>query len=94
MEITLYTKDGCERCEALKKFLQAHQLTYFEKDIDTQEVVQELVADEYVLQTYCDEDSCIVITPIVKIDGKWVADEFFTDEGINEQLTKNIFAIQ
>ena len=94
MDIILYTKNGCGRCKALKNFLDKNRLEYSEQDIDNQDVAQVLVQDNYILETYCDEESCIVTTPIVKIDGQWVADDFFVDEGINEKLVKKVFQIQ
>jgi glutaredoxin len=93
MDIVLYTKTGCGRCKALKEFLAKTNLEYTEHDIDNQAVAQELVQDNYILETYCDEESCIVITPIVKIDGQWAADKFFVDEGIDEKLAKEVFQI-
>ena len=94
MDIVLYTKTGCGRCKALKEFLAKNKLEYTERDIVNQDVAQELVQDNYILETYCDEESCIVITPIIEIDGQWVADDLFIDEGINEKLAKDVFQIQ
>jgi glutaredoxin len=92
MEIIIYTKHDCERCQALKAFLKKKSLDYTERDIDTEEVVQELVASEYILNNFCDEEQCIVITPIVKLDGKWMDKELFTEEGkFQEGDAKKIF---
>ena len=81
MEIILYTKHACERCEALKSFLQKHSIVFTERDIDNDEVVAELVESTFIIEHFCDEEQCIVVTPIVKLNGLWVAEDFFNENG-------------
>ncbi len=68
-------------------------LLFAEKDIDTDEVVEELLNSSYVIENFCDEDECIVKTPIVKVDGNWMHQEFFDLEGFNEKKSKEIFKV-
>ncbi len=81
MNITLYTKHDCDRCKTIKSFLNEKKIPFMEKDIDSDEVVQELVESEYIIENFCDEHQCIVTTPIVKVDGSWMYKEFFDEEG-------------
>lgn len=91
MDLIIYTKHDCERCAALKTFLEKNKIVYIEKDIDTEEVAQELVQSQYIIENFCDEEKCIVITPIVKIGGTWINDDLFNTEGFNEEKAKGIF---
>lgn len=81
MEIIIYTKRECERCAALKSFLKELSIPYSEKDIDSDEVIQELVQSEYIIDNFCDEHQCVVTTPIVKLNSTWIHQEFFAEDG-------------
>ena len=95
MEIILYTKHACTRCEALKSFLQKHSIEFTEKDIDTSEVVAELVESTFIIENFCDEEQCIVVTPIVKLNGSWVAEDFFDEDGsLRESVVKQKLQIE
>lgn len=95
MKIILYTKHACERCEALKSFLNKYKIQFTEKDIDTDEVVAELVRSTYIIEHFCDDQKCIVITPIVKMNGSWMAGEFFNDDGsLSESNVKKLLHIE
>ena len=93
MDITVYTKENCSRCDALKAFLTKHNIPYKEKNINNQEVVKELLTSEYVIKNFCDESGCIVITPIVKLDGAWMHKEFFDINGFSEIRAVKIFNV-
>ena len=94
MEITVYTKENCNRCEQLKNFLRKNNLSFTEKDITDHEVAYELLKSEYVMKNFCDQRGCIVITPIVRLDGKWMHKEFFDIQGLSENRAKKIFNIE
>lgn len=81
MDVIVYTKRDCERCKTFKSFLIRNNLAFVEKDIDTDEVVQELSESSFIIENFCDEEQCIVITPIIKIEGMWMYKEFFDEEG-------------
>lgn len=91
MDITVYTKDHCDRCDELKAFLKKNKLSYTEKDINEEETIKELLASDYVVNNFCDEKQCIVLTPVVKLDGKWMHKQFFDIKGFNEKRAKKIF---
>ena len=91
MEITVFTKDHCERCDDLKAFLKRNDLPFTEKNIDEQETVKELLGSDYVIKNFCDEKQCVVLTPVVKLDGKWMHKQFFDIKGFNEKRAKKIF---
>ena len=94
MEITIYTKKDCHRCEELKVFLNRHGIQYVEKDVERPEVAQELLKSEYIVKNFCDDKGCIVITPIVNLDGKWMHKEFFDIRGFSERRAKKIFGLE
>ena len=91
MDVIVYTKENCSRCEALKAFLDKHNIPYKEKDTLNQEVTRELLESEYIVEHFCDEKGCIVITPIVKLDGTWMYKEFFDVNGFPERRAMKIF---
>lgn len=91
MDVIVYAKENCSRCEALKAFLDKHNIPYKEKDILNQEVTRELLGSEYIVKHFCDEKGCIVITPIVKLDGTWMYKEFFDVNGFSERRAMKIF---
>ena len=84
LDVTVYTKENCSRCEALKAFLDKQKIPYIEKNILNEEVASELLASEYIRKHFCDEKGCIVITPIIKLDGGWMYKEFFDVNGFSE----------
>ncbi|MHA1266913.1 MAG: glutaredoxin domain-containing protein [Candidatus Helarchaeota archaeon] len=81
IEIVIYTKEDCERCNALKLYLTELNLPFIEKDIDKDEVVQELLRSEFILSNFCDEEQCVVVTPIVKLNGQWKLTDFYDEKG-------------
>ena len=93
MDVTVYTKENCERCEALKNYLDENSIPYIEKNVENPQVGQELLQSEYITNNFCDERGCIVITPIVKIDGTWKHKEFFDANGFSEERARKIFQI-
>lgn len=94
MDVTIYTKQNCDRCKALKAFFEEYAIDHVEKDIELEDVVKELIGSKYVIENFCDAQECIVVTPIVKIDGNWMHKEFFNDDGaFLEDKTKQIFKL-
>ena len=91
MDVTIYTKENCSRCEALKVFLGKQGIPYLEKDIFNEEVASELLASEYIRKHFCGEKGCMVITPIIKLDGSWMYKEFFDVNGFSETRAMKIF---
>ena len=94
MEIIIYTKKDCHRCEELKGFLNRHGIRYVEKDVERPEVVQELLKSEYIVKNFCDDKGCIVITPIVNLNDKWMHKEFFDIHGFSEKRARKIFCLE
>ncbi|MBD3228383.1 MAG: hypothetical protein GF329_09360 [Candidatus Lokiarchaeota archaeon] len=93
MDVTIYTKKDCDRCKAMKEFLNKYDISYTEKDIMNPEVGSELVKNDYITEHFCDENECIVITPVINIDGKWMYKEFFGINGFAEYRAKRFFNI-
>ncbi len=93
MDITIYTKEDCSRCEALKAFFNKHNITYKEKSVLNQEAIGELHTSEYVVKNFCDEKKCVIITPIVNLDGTWMHREFFDVHGFSEKRAMKIFNV-
>ena len=93
MEIIVYTKHDCESCAALKSYLKENQLNFTEKDIETQEVVEELIQSSFIIENFCDENECIEITRIVKIDGNWLEKEIFEEGTLSEGTANVIFKV-
>ena len=91
MNVIVYTKEHCPRCAALLSFLNKNKVQYLEKKIEDELVVKELMTYEYIIKNFCDEKMCIVTTPVVNIDGKWMHKEFFDIEGFNEKKAKKVF---
>ncbi len=93
MKIIIYTKHDCERCKALKTYLDENNIPYLEKDINSEEAIQELLSSEYILKNFCDENQCIVNTPIVKVEEKWMHHEFFDEGGFNKERAEGILKL-
>ncbi|MHA1648703.1 MAG: glutaredoxin family protein [Candidatus Helarchaeota archaeon] len=82
MKIIIYTKHDCERCKALKTYLDENNIPHLEKDINSEEAIQELLSSEY-----------IVNTPIVKVEEKWMHHEFFDEGGFNKERAEGILKL-
>jgi|YelNatPaOPRAMG01_1025707.scaffolds.fasta_scaffold177756_2 glutaredoxin len=94
MEVIVYTKKNCRRCEELKGFLERNVIRYVEEDVEKPEVAKELLKSDYIVKNFCDEEGCIIITPIVNLDGKWMHREFFDLNGFSERRARRIFGLK
>jgi len=47
-----------------------------------------------IIKNFCDEEGCIIITPIVNLDGKWMHREFFDLNGFSERRARRIFGLK
>lgn len=74
MDITLYTRVGCERCDRVKEVLNQHNLSYIEFIID------HTIHREEVVNRFPDAK----ILPIVTIDGTWIGGRDEIIKMINE----------
>ncbi|MHA1379718.1 MAG: glutaredoxin family protein [Candidatus Helarchaeota archaeon] len=89
MDLVIYTKEKCQRCKAMLSFLNKNKLSFTEKNIEDKNVIRKLLKSEYIVNNFCDENLCFVITPVIKLNGKWMHKEFFDVNGLNEKNAKN-----
>lgn len=89
----IITKKDCHRCKELKQWLNEKSIHYVERDIDNEEFVHQLLNDENFLQTFCDEDGCIVNTPVVIHKGKYWFKELWGISGLRIKEAKNLFDV-
>ena len=94
MDIIVYTKKDCPRCKALLSFLDKNKVFYLEKKIEDELVIGELLTYDYIIENFCDDKQCLVTTPVVNIDGKFMHKEFFDIGGLNEKKAKKIFNVK
>jgi len=90
----IITKDDCHRCHELKQWLNENNVEYVERDIDDEEFVHQLLHDENFIQTFCDEDGCIVNTPVVIKDGKYWFKELWGINGLRKEKAKELFNVE
>jgi len=62
MNIELYTRPNCSRCEAVKDALASRQIPY------TEHIIGETILREKVL----DQFPGVTLLPVVTIDGTWI----------------------
>jgi len=62
MNIELYTRSNCSRCDAVKDALKDKQISY------TEHIIGETILREKVL----DQFPGVTLLPIVTIDGTWI----------------------
>ena len=94
MDVIVYTKELCPRCGVLLDFLNKNKFPYLEKKIEDDLVIRELLTYEYIRENFCDEKNCIVVTPILNIDGEFKHKEIFDIGGFNEKKAKKLFKIK
>ncbi|MBD3193966.1 MAG: hypothetical protein GF317_02855 [Candidatus Lokiarchaeota archaeon] len=87
----IITKDDCHRCVELKKWLKKNDVDYVEKDIDDEEFVHQLLHDENFVNMFCDEDGCLVNTPVVMYKGKYWFKELWGIDGLRKKQAKELF---
>ncbi|NHJ23055.1 MAG: hypothetical protein EAX89_00670 [Candidatus Lokiarchaeota archaeon] len=90
----IITKEDCPRCHALKEWLDKNEVNYIERDINDEEFVHQLLHDGNFLTTFCDEDGCIVNTPVVIYKGKYWFKELFSQIGLREKEAKKLFEVK
>jgi len=92
-KLLIITKTDCHRCHELKEWLNEHKVVYMEKDINDEEFVHELLHDDKFLKTFCDEDGCIVNTPVVIYKGKYIFKELFGISGLRTKEAEKLFGV-
>ncbi|MGV9198357.1 MAG: glutaredoxin domain-containing protein, partial [Promethearchaeia archaeon] len=60
----IITKEDCHRCHELKEWLNENEVEYVEEDVNNEKLIQQLLHDENFLKTFCDEEGCLVNTPV------------------------------
>ena len=87
----IITKSDCHRCKELKEWLNENDVDYVEQDIDDEKFVHQLLHDQNFVQTFCDEEGCIVNTPVVIYKGKYWFKELWGISGLREKEAKKLF---
>ena len=90
----IITKEDCSRCHALKEWLNTNKVNYIERNINDEEFVHHLLQDGNFLKTFCDEEGCIVNTPVVLYKGKYWFKELFSQMGLREKEAKKLFEVK
>jgi glutaredoxin len=90
----IITKEGCTHCHELKEWLDKNKVNYIERDINEEEFVHQLLHDKNFLKTFCDEDGCIVNTPVVIYKGKYWFKELWGINGLREKEAKKLFDVK
>ena len=89
----IITKKDCHRCKELKEWLKENNITYAEKDIDDQELVDQLLRDKNFVLTFCDKEGCLVNTPVVIHKGKYWFKELWGISGLRIKEAVKLFKI-
>ncbi len=87
------TKTDCHRCAELKAWLKKNDVKYIEEDINDEHFVHQLLEDGNFVGTFCDEDGCIVNTPVVMHKGKYWFKELWGIDGLREKEAKKLFGV-
>ena len=89
----LITKKDCHRCHDLLEWLNKNEVKYVERDIDDQELVEQLLQDPNFVGNFCDAEGCVVNTPVVIHKGKYWFKELWGVSGLREKEAKKLFEL-
>lgn len=87
----IITKLGCSHCHELMEWLNENEIKYVEKDIEDKELVEQLLQDPNFVGNFCDENECVVNTPIVIHKGKYWFEELWGVSGLRKKEAKKLF---
>ncbi len=90
----IISKKDCDRCTILKKWLAENKVEYVDKDIDDEEFVHQLLRDKNFILTFCDDEGCLVNTPVVIYKGKYWFKELWGISGLREKEAKKLFNVK
>ena len=90
----IFTKHGCERCKILKEWMNAHNVKYIEKDVGLTENQRELGGDPDFVRKYCDEEGCLVNTPLVYYKKNYYFKELWSPSIFLESAAKKMFGVK
>ena len=90
----IITKHDCHRCHELKEWLEKKNVKYIERDLEDQEFVHQLLHDQNFVGTFCDENQCIVNTPVVIHKGKYWFKELWGVSGLREKQAEELFDLK
>ena len=85
------TKTDCSRCIEFKDWMKENDLSYVEKDIEDEQFVHQLLHDSNFVGMFCDEEGCVVNTPVVMWKGKYWFKELWGITGLRTKQAKKIF---
>ncbi|WP_457918353.1 hypothetical protein [Candidatus Lokiarchaeum ossiferum] len=91
----IISKEDCSRCENLKNWFKNNKIKYEEWSIQDNEVKKRLLKDPKFLSSFCDENGCIVLTPVLYLDesGKYYMKQLFGIDGVRGEFIKKILEI-
>ncbi len=87
----IITKTDCHRCHELKDWMNENELPFVEKDIDDEEFVHQLLHDTNFVGMFCDAEGCVVNTPVVMYQGKYVFNKLWGISGLRKKEARKLF---
>jgi glutaredoxin len=87
----IITKKDCSRCIELKNWMKENNLLYVEQDIEDEKFVHQLLHDPNFVRMFCDEEGCVVNTPVVMFKGKYYFNELWGMSGLKKKEAKKLF---
>lgn len=101
LKFQLITKEFCNRCDVLRKWLQERNFEFEEWKIDNRETVDRLLSDKKFLNKFdgpssFNPDGVALPTPTIRIDetGEYYSREIFGILNIRENFIKKLLKIE
>ena len=88
------SKENCSRCEVLKTWLKTKTIPFDELHLEEESVKEKLLSGNVFIETFCDIEGCMVLTPLIHVDGKYYFKELFGIDGIRENFVKKLLDIK
>ena len=101
LKFQLITKEFCNRCDILRKWLQERNFEFDEWKVDNRETVDRLLSDKKFLSKFdgpssFNPDGVILPTPTIRIDetGEYYSKEIFGILKIREDFINKLLKIE
>ena len=89
----IITKKDCSRCIELKDWMKENNFSYVEQDIEDEKFVHQLLHDPNFVKMFCDEEGCVVNTPVVMFKGKYYLTNYGEYQDLRKKKLKNSLKI-
>ncbi|MHA1719850.1 MAG: hypothetical protein DRO88_13245 [Promethearchaeia archaeon] len=94
-DFEIITKEGCGRCDLLKKWFFENGISYREIPVNSLEIPQNLLDDSHFRDKFCNNERCKFFLPLLHLPetGEYFHKYLFGIDGVRTKFLKNLLEV-